>query len=126
MSLAMNGPVETSKHEADHGNSDPCLTTLRESLVVLTQSPIPSEPSERPLDDPPLGQDNESLLVSWLLHNLQQPTERILYPLHELTTIRAVCPNERALGNMALESPKHELRSVAVLDIGRMHHDRQQ
>ena len=47
----------------DHGDIDPGLTTLRVRLIVLAQPPVPAQPGERPLDDPPLGQDDEPLRV---------------------------------------------------------------
>src|SRR5437588_449378 len=43
----------------DHGDVDPGLTAAGVRLVVLRQPPVPPEPPEGPLDDPPPRLDLE-------------------------------------------------------------------
>ncbi len=46
--------VESSEHESDGGKVDHPFTHARVLLIILAQPPIPIEPAERALDNPPL------------------------------------------------------------------------
>ena len=48
--------LQTSKHQANHGDMNHRLTGRRQPLVVLAQPPAVAQPGERPLHDPPPGQ----------------------------------------------------------------------
>ncbi len=46
------------EHEIDHRPVDHALLRGSQQFVILAQATVPIQPSERPLDDPSLGQDD--------------------------------------------------------------------
>src|SRR3954464_14858869 len=80
----VNSPrFQTSEHQLSHSDVDHRLTRLRLPLVVLAQPPIPAQPGERPLHDPPPLHHLErlALLLLRLRSDPQHPAAELLRPL---------------------------------------------
>src|SRR3990172_7534615 len=105
-----------------HGQVDHRFAALGERLVVLTQSPVATQPSEGALHDPALGQHHEAGYLVAALDDLQNPVAQLPRPVDQLAGIAAVGPNQFEPWEASLEFGQHQLGPVAVLDVRRMHH----
>jgi hypothetical protein len=108
-----------------HGQVNNSFAALGEGLVILAQAAVSSEPRKRSLDDPTLGQNYEPRYVVVASDDLQNPPAQFPRPFDQLTCITAVGPDQFQPTEVAFEQGQHELGSVAVLNVGRMDHDRQ-
>jgi hypothetical protein len=106
--------------QVNHG-----LAALGERLVVLAQATVSPEPRKGSLDDPTLGQNHEPCHVVVASDDLQNPPAQFPRPFDQLTRITSVGPDQFQPTEATLEQSQHELGSVAVLNVGRMYHDRQ-
>jgi len=108
------------KHQVDHHKVDHGFATGGERFVVFAHSPVSPDPPEGALDDPPSGKHREADDVIASLYNLQHPTAYGLRPFDEFTRIPSVCPNELQSRVLPTEFAKHELGTVAILNVGSM------
>ena len=111
-------PVE---HQIDHGHVDEVLAGLGEEFVVLAQTPISAQPSERALDDPTFGQNREALAGVGALDDLKLAVGKLLDPLLQLAAVGAVAPELLESRRVEANLLDHHLGAVAVLHAGRMH-----
>ena len=106
-----------------HRQENHRFAVLGKALIVLRESAVVIEPSERALDDPALGQQNESLHVICPLHNLQDTsTAHPFDPENELSRIPSIRPDERERAEelVLLGFPQDEFCSVTILNVGSM------
>ena len=119
----MGWPGQASEHDADHGEADECGDGGGVTFEIAAQPAVAADPSERPLDDPSLGQDFEASNVG-SLHDLQLP--RSGAPDHERHLLASIATiSEDALDEWK-QSPRTAQQmegSITVLHIGRMNHD---
>ncbi len=101
------------------------LATLGERLVIFAQAAIPSEPREGAFDDPAFGQHDKSRQIVVAFDDLQNPSTQSAGPLDQLTDIAPVGPDQTQAWKQTTKFSQHELGTVAVLDIGSVHHHRQ-
>lgn len=105
-----------------HGQVDHCLAAFGEHLVVLAQASVSLEPPEGAFHDPSLGQDHEARHVVAALDDFQNPAPELSRPVDQLSGIAAIGPDQLQPGEAAFEFGQHQLGSIAVLNVGRMHH----
>ena len=58
---SMSWPGQAFEHDADHGETDEGRDGSRIALEVAAEAAVAADPSEGPLDDPSLGQDDETM-----------------------------------------------------------------
>ena len=104
----------------DHG-----FAAVGERLVVLAQSAVAAEPRERAFHNPTLGQDDESGAVAQTLDDRHRPAAKLSRPVDQLSGVTPVGPGDFEPGEEAAKLAKHELGSIAVLDVGGVHDDGQ-
>ncbi len=110
----------------DHGQVNDCFAAVRERLVVLAQTTIPTEPRKRAFDDPTLGQNLEAGHIVAAFDDLQDPVAQFLCPLDQFPGVAPVGPNQLEPGELPDQFGQHQLGPIAILDVGRVHDDRQE
>ncbi len=108
-------------HEIDHCNENHTFTAARQCLVVFGESAVLAEPTKRALDDPAFGQHHE-FANCLLMNNLNDAAVPAARPMHELARIAAVRPDELQSPPLATQLLDQKLPAIAILDVGRMHH----
>src|SRR5579875_675562 len=99
----------------DHGDINPCLTTLGVVFVVLGQPPITVEPTESPLHDPPPLMNLERRLTRTLVSYLQHPTTVALDPIQQRPhPVGRVRPHLGQMRQRLTRTPEHFHRSLPI------------
>ena len=111
-------------HEIYHGDVDEGFAGLWERLVVFGEAPMASQPSEGALHDPPAREYLERVRLR-APDDLEDPAAERLRPRDEWTGIPGIRPDQAQTGEALFQFWQHQLRAIAVLNIGRMNHDRQ-
>ena len=114
------------QHQVAHGDMNVRFAAFSEFLVVFTHAPIAAQPSECSFDDPTMRQYFEAFHIIRSLDDFQYPATQLLRPFDQLACIPAVCPNEFQEREFACHSLEQKLRAIAILNIRRVHHDRNQ
>src|SRR3954465_6271307 len=97
----------------NHCHANHSLTRLRKPLVILAETTIPSQPTERPLDHPPLRHDLEPLLPVAPLRDHQLPSPLRPPPVDQpLLLIDPVRPDDLQPRTTTLDRPQHRLGPV--------------
>src|SRR5215510_2477778 len=117
---------ETSHHQVNHGDSDPCLSSLRQGLKVFTEPPRAIEPAKRAFHDPTPLQHLKALGRPRTFHDHQSPLEHRRHPCDEFPRVPPVRPDELQARETGHECPEHRFGPIAVLDPRRMHHHHQE
>gem|GEM_PF-1528271 len=92
-------------------------------FVVLAQTAIQHEPTERPLHDPTLGQRHETRRRLHATYNLQGPAVNDPHALgRSLASITAVRPNLPQPREARLGLVQDRFPTILVLDVDRVHH----
>ena len=118
----------------NHSYVDPGLGCLGQSFVVpvsstgqaLAQPTAPAEPRECSFDHPSSRQHLKVVAVPGALDNLERPACQGPDPLDQLSSIASIGPDQPHAGKPPYQFIDDQLRSISILDIGRMHHHRQQ
>jgi hypothetical protein len=115
-----------TSHEPDHRNANECLAGIGTKLVVLGETALKAQPPEGAFDDPTPREQLESFDVVGPFHDLHAQTAcsaEIRHPVKQGTRVAAVGPDESKAHERVSEDRKHELGSVAILDVGSVHND---
>ena len=118
----------------NHSYVDPGLGCLGQGFVVpvsstgqaLAQPTAPAEPRECSFDHPSSRQHLKVVAVPGALDNLERPACQGPDPLDQLSSIASIGPDQPHAGKPPCQFIDDQLRSISILDIGRMHHHRQQ
>ncbi len=118
----------------NHSYVDPGLGCIGQSFVVpvsstgqaLAQPTAPAEPRECSFDHPSSRQHLKVVAVPGALDNLERPACQGPDPLDQLSSIASIGPDQPHAGKPPYQFIDDQLRSISILDIGRMHHHRQQ
>jgi hypothetical protein len=110
----------------NHGNLNPCLTGLGQFFIVFAQPPTPPKPGQGALHYPPPRQHLKLVAVQRTLDDLKQPATEGACPLHKLSSISPVGPNQLEPRESPHQFRKHQLGSITVLDVGSVDHYRKQ
>ena len=110
-------------HQVGHGNEDHRLAALGQRFVVLRQSAVLAEPGKGALDDPSFGQHNE-LVQQGTLDDLDKTSVPATRPVHELPGIAAIGEDPLQTPETRSQLADQQFSAVAVLNIGRVHHER--
>lgn len=106
------------------GDVEPCDGAFDAGFEVLGEASAASEPGESPLDDPASGDDDEALGGIAPPDDLDRPIafagERISQLVAGITCVGEEVAQPRIEG---ADGGEHAGRAVAILDVGRMHHD---
>ena len=114
------------KHDADHGEADEGGGTAEVTLVVAWQPAMMPDPSERSVNDPPLRQHDEAMLVA-ASHDLQFPRPGPLHGRRHLRSlVSAVANHPLDEGKQSARLLQERLGAVAILHIRRVDHHAQQ
>jgi len=108
------------EHDIGHGNKDHRLAAFDQSLVVFGQSAVLAEPGERALDNPSLGQHDESMQLR-ALHDLYKTPVPASCPIDKPPGIAPIGENQLQPAKACAQLPNEQSAAVAVLDIRRMH-----
>ena len=111
-------------HQVDHRNADHGLTAFGECFVVFRQSPVSTEPGERPFHNPSFGQDFKGM-DRGSFHDLDGPATPSGRPVHEFARVPAVGEDDFQSSESSSQSFHQQLAAIAVLDVGRVHDQRQ-
>ena len=110
----------------NRGYVQPCFRRIGQGLVVLAQPATTSQPRQRSLNHPPAWQHLEVMAVPRALDDLQDPARHGHHPVHQLAAVASVSPDESQAWESSYQLVDDQPRPISVLDIGRMHHHRQQ
>ena len=118
----------------NHSYVDPGLHCIGQSFVVpvsstgqaLAQPTAPAEPRECSFNHPSSRQHLKVVAVPGALDNLERPACQGPDPLDQLSSIASIGPDQPHAGKPPYQFIDDQLRSISILDIGRMHHHRQQ
>ena len=110
----------------NHSYVDPGLRCIGQSFVVLAQPTAPAEPRECSFNHPSSRQHLKVVAVPGALDNLERPACQGPDPLDQLSSIASIGPDQPHAGKPPCQFIDDQLRSISILDIGRMHHHRQQ
>lgn len=118
---------EFTEHDADHGEVDEGDGAARIALEVFGQASTSADPGEGAFDDPALWEDDEAVSLG-ALDDLELPGAGLCDG-----GVQA-CSLVVAIGEDALDvweaaagaSIEDQLGAIAILHIGRMHHDVQE
>ena len=110
----------------NHRNMNPCLTRLRQLLVIFAQSPASSQPSQSTFNHPTTRQHLKTMTVFRTPHNLQNPATNCTCPIHQGSSIGRICPDQLKPGESPQELSQHKLGSITVLNVSSMDHNSQQ
>jgi hypothetical protein len=95
-------------------------------LVVSNEASALHDPGEGPLHDPAAADDDETLHPRHAAYDLEGDVGLALRPGDQLAGIAAVCEDALDEGKAPPGSLQHALCSVAILNIGAVHLDREQ
>src|SRR4051794_36885741 len=97
----------------NHCHLDHGLTRPRQSLVILAEAMVSTQPTERPLDHPTLRQELEALLLVTPLDDRQLPATFRPHPVDQPPLlINPVRPHHLQPGTTILDGPQHRLGPV--------------
>ena len=112
-------------HQIDHGEIDHILAAFREHLVVFAHTPVSTDPGEGALDDPAVRKKFEANGIVRPLHDVEHPASQLFCPADEFPRVSAVGPDALQPRKQSPQFAQHEFGTIAILHIGRMHHDGQ-
>ena len=69
------------RHRVDRREVNHPFAAAKTAFVILAEPPVPPKPRKRPFNPPALRQDFESVLILFLLDNLQHGFEVVLDPV---------------------------------------------
>ena len=104
----------------NHCNLNPCLTGLWQSFIIFAQSTTPPQPAKGALHDPSARQHLKVVAVRRTLDDLQKPASEGACPLHKLSSITPISPNQLEPRKSPHQFRKHQLGPVSVLDVRSM------
>lgn len=119
-------PTESVKHELDAGDWHHRFAVKGEIFIVFAQAALMFQPSKGSFHDPAFGKQMKSRGVSQLLDNFQGPTTPALEPLDQFPRVPPIGPDSRDVGKPGSHSDEQQLRTIAILHIGTMHHHAEQ
>src|SRR5438067_5516327 len=123
----ISGPCETTREKANACNKEPGLGARDGLLEVLSEPTIASEPSEGAFDDPALGLGLELSDPFGSGDYLDRPPaklgNRVAQPV---TAINTIGKDVLQFGKFCSQAGEQRHRAVIVLDIGRVHQQREQ
>lgn len=117
---------KTSKHDADHGETDECGDGAGITFKIASQPAIAADPGEGPFDNPSLRQDFEAS-SSGSLDDLQSPYSGACdHASHLLTSVAAVGEDKLDEREQSSRSAQQVESTIPVLNIGGMNNNVQQ
>ena len=97
-----------------------------QGFIVLAQPATTSQPRQCSLNHPPAWQHLKLMAGPGTLDDLQDPARHGHHPVHQLAAVASVSPDESQAWESSYQLIDDQPRPISVLDIGRMHHHRQQ
>ena len=97
-----------------------------QGFIVLAQPATTSQPRQCSLNHPPAWQHLKLMAGPGTLDDLQDPARHGHHPVHQLAAVASVSPDESQAWESSYQFIDDQPRTISVLDIGRMHHHRQQ
>ena len=97
-----------------------------QGFIVLAQPATTSQPRQCSLNHPPAWQHLKLMAGPGTLDDLQDPARHGHHPVHQLAAVASVSPDESKAWESSYQFIDDQPRTISVLDIGRMHHHRQQ
>ena len=97
-----------------------------QGFIVLAQPATTSQPRQCSLNHPPSWQHLKLMAGPGTLDDLQDPARHGHHPVHQLAAVASVSPDESKAWESSYQFIDDQPRTISVLDIGRMHHHRQQ
>ena len=117
---------EPLEHEMNHSYMNPSLRAFGQFFVVFAEPPVSAQPPKGALHDPPTGQHLKTMAVWGALDHLNQPASHGVSPIHQLSGIGAIGPDQLEPRKEPPKLAQHQLCPITVLDVRRMHHHGQQ
>ena len=108
----------------NHGDVYPRQTRLRQLFVIFSQPSAPTQPSECSFNHPPAWQHFELMAVFRPLHNLQKPASETTSPIHQLSSIATVSPDQLKPRKSLIKLGQYELCSITILNVCPVNHHR--
>ena len=97
-----------------------------QGFIVLAQPATTSQPRQCSLNHPPAWQHLKLMAGPGTLDDLQDPARHGHHPVYQLAAVASVSPDESQAWESSYQFIDDQPRPISVLDIGRMHHHRQQ
>ena len=117
---------EPLEHEMNHSYMNPSLRAFGQFFVVFAEPPVSAQPPKGALHDPPTGQHLKTMAVWGALDHLNHPASHGVSPIHQLSGIGAIGPDQLEPRKEPQKLAQHQLCPITVLDVRRMHHHGQQ
>lgn len=115
-------PGDAPDEEFDTGGIEPGFGGRGGGFEVLGQPPVPTKPCEGSLDNPPPGQDDETLGLVASADDLQGSAADLLQRAAQLLPgIAAVCEDVAQPGERLGDGSEHIGRAIPVLDVCPVH-----
>ena len=112
----------------DGSDEDERLAVRRMVFIIFGEASIIGKPAKGSFHDPALGQDFEGV-ERMAFNHLQAQTaagKQSLEPLAEsFAGITSIDPDQAQPAKRRRELPQHQARAVAILNVGRVNHHRQ-
>ena len=117
---------QTAQHQPTHRNPYPRRTARRQRLVILAQTPLPTQPTECPLHHPAPRRHRKTTLPRLARHYLQSAAQTLPYPFRQRrAAIPAISPNQPQPREPPRQFSKRQPGAVPILNIRRMHRQQQ-
>jgi hypothetical protein len=110
------------EHKLNHSHINKIFTAIHTSFIIFAQPTIPSQPSKRSLNYPTPWQHLEPFSPFIALYHLKHPATHLFNPLHQLTSVTSICPNQAQAWKLSFDLLKDPLGSISVLDRGGVNH----
>ena len=113
-----SGGPEPFEHEMNHSYMYPSFRTLRQFFVVFTEPSVAAQPPQGAFHNPSAGQHLKAMAVFSAFDHRNQPASQGESPLHQLSCVSAIGPNQLESGKSPQKLAQHQLGPISVLDVG--------
>src|SRR3972149_3312545 len=110
----------------NHSYMNPSLGTFSQFFVVFAEPSVSAQPPEGALHNPPAGQHLKAMAIHGALDHFNQPASQGGSPIHQLSGISAIGPNQAEPWKSPQKLAQHQLGAITVLNVRSMHHHGQQ
>jgi hypothetical protein len=112
---------EAADHHMDHRHIDQRTAALYRPLLILRQTTVPVEPTERPLHNPPLRLHHEPLLPAGLPNQQHRHPDKPHRPKYD-RRISRISKHPTQPGGRPLRPQQHLPRPIPIRNRGRSDH----
>ena len=106
--------LEAFEHQVDHGDVNPGFAAVGALFAVFAQSATSAQPGQSSFYHPPSGQYLKVAAVGFAFHHGEQPSAHRPSPVHQLTRVASVSPDQLQPGEITQQLGQHQLGAIPV------------